>query len=89
MSIHLLLFFIPGIHQIPVERQVPLNLRSFRQRLGIAPGCMFSTSVTDPHSPVGGFAFERRMCAMFRCFQQIHSHIFQWKIEDGQATKFV
>ena len=29
------------------------------------------------------------MCAMFSCFQQIHSHVFQWKIEDGQATKFV
>jgi hypothetical protein len=50
---------------------------------------MLSTSVTDPHGPVGGFAFERRMCAMFRFHQQIHPHIFQWEIEDRQATEFV
>ncbi len=85
----LLLLFVPGVHQVPVESQVALDRWSAGQGAWIAPGRIFGHAGASANCPVRRFPFQGREATVFSRLQQIHAHIFQRKVEDRQPSKFM
>src|ERR671913_338607 len=85
----LLVFFVPVIHLVPIERQVISERRSRVYRLRVAPHGVLREAVADTHRPVRGVALEWAVRREIRGLEEVHPHVLSGEVVDWQMSLLV
>jgi hypothetical protein len=83
MHEHLVVLFEPGVHLVPVERHVILQIGA--RRLQVTPGCFLGDAVTDLHGEEAGLAFPGMVAGVTRRDKQVELHVLHREVIDGEA----
>ena len=83
MDEHLVVLLEPGVHLVPVEGDVILQIRALG--LQVAPGCLLRNAVTDLHRVEGGVALARMVARVARRDKQIEANVLDREVIDREA----
>ena len=85
MDEDLVVLLVPGVHLVPVQRQVAADVGAAGQRVGVAPDGVLGDPVADRHRPVGRVALERAVGPPAGRCQQVHADVGDGDVVDRQV----
>src|SRR5438874_11001418 len=82
MTEDLLVLLDPMVDLAPIEGEVVLDRRDFRERLLVAPDGVFDPAVADLYGPIRRIALVGTVRAVVGPLQEIHAHVPPREITD-------
>src|SRR5215211_4650524 len=85
----LLVFFVPMIHRVPIESDVPVDRWGRVYGFPVSPHGVLREAVPDPYRPVRGVALEGTVRGVVRVLKKVHAHVLLGEVVDGQVARLV